>query len=419
MGLSPSVRILDFCGITEYAIDACHTTHPVFTGSRQKNFEKTSPTIIILMGRSAAKRNVPLAFAVSQSTETAEYYSWFGKHACAAGMWHLFVVKPGRFGLKPVLFADAAKGVLRFANMFDEENLNVDPNDDSFYNSKWVRSKKDPIVGKFISGKAAARLELFDDRISRIDFINDYVHDLRRVYFTPGDVDVNNPKYGPYSKPLQRLDAAQKTATAVNSDEDESSEDFGVDADADADAEERMSKRKERLTLLLQLKGATLKRELRAGAARPPPPSRGKKRRAKQPARKQAKGNSAKGKGKSAVPKAKMKTKRTPSAYQLSSDGKDGDESTADLSSTRASKSSAAVARAPKAASKTKKKKEQIAVGDVLYYNPAYATNDMDNVALRSVVVEIIIDKVEKTVCIVTKAGHRLRNMDDVQVRQR
>jgi len=119
------------------------------------------------------------------------------------------------------------------------------------------------------------------------------------------------------------------------------------------------------------------------------------------------------------VPKAKMKTKRTPSAYQLSSDGEDGDESTADLSSVRASKSSAAVAGAPKAASKMKKKKEQIAVGDVLYYNPAYATNDMDNVALRSVVVEIIIDKVEKTVCIVTKAGHRLRNMDDVQVRQR
>ena len=416
MGLSPSVRILDFCGITEYAIDACHTTHPVFTGSRQKNFEKTSPTIIILMGRSAAKRNLPLAFAVSQSTETAEYYSWFGKHACAAGMWHLFIVNPGRFSLKPVLFADAAKGVLHFANMFDEENLNVDSNVDSFFNSKWVCSKKDPIVGKFISGKAAASLELFEDPINRIDFIDDYVHGVRSVYFTPGDVDVNNPKYGPYMKPLQRLAAAQKTATAVNSDEDESSEDFGVDADADADAEERMWKRKERLTLLRQLKGAKLKGELRAGAARPPPPSRGKKRRGKQPARKQAKGNSAKGKGKSAVPKAKMKTKRTPSAYQLSSDGEDGDESTADFSSARASKSSAAVAQAPKAASKTK---EQIAAGDVLYYNPAYATNDMDNVALRSMVVEIIIDKVEKTVCIVTKAGHRLRNMDDVQVRQR
>jgi hypothetical protein len=72
---------------------------------------------------------------------------------------------------------------------------------------------------------------------------------------------------------------------------------------------------------------------------------------------------------------------------------------------------------------KTKRKrtktKELLEVGDTVYYCPAFATNGSDTVPLRSVIVEIQIDAEDSPALVVTDHGHRLRCIDDVQVRQR
>jgi hypothetical protein len=115
-----------------------------------------------------------------------------------------------------------------------------------------------------------------DEPFDKIHFIRDYVGDVRKLYFSPGDVDLNNPFFGPFRGRLQRFNAAN-----TDDGEEESSEDFGAEdggaedggtkgsgagdeqSAADADAEERKRIRQDRLQLLRWLKRDLLKRESR------------------------------------------------------------------------------------------------------------------------------------------------------------
>ena len=84
--------------------------------------------------------------ALTAGGETAELYEWFGHHCIAAGMWHLLVFRPGRFDIAPVCFADGAKGVEHFTDIFDEAKLNAGG---GIYNLRWDESAEDPIRGSF------------------------------------------------------------------------------------------------------------------------------------------------------------------------------------------------------------------------------------------------------------------------------
>ena len=69
-----SVQILTRCGNPQVAVDGCHCVHKVFSGADGR----ASPTLIFLVGRTGANRNLPLAMVLTADGETAELYEWFG-----------------------------------------------------------------------------------------------------------------------------------------------------------------------------------------------------------------------------------------------------------------------------------------------------------------------------------------------------
>ena len=69
-----------------------------------------------------------------------------------AGMWHLMVFCPGRFDITVVCYANGAKGVQHFTEVFDESKLHAGG---GIYSSQWEESAEDPIQGSFVPCREA------------------------------------------------------------------------------------------------------------------------------------------------------------------------------------------------------------------------------------------------------------------------